>query len=91
MGVLDRLGRFDDKTLLYRAGEGRVASPRTVVVVLIAGQVIAAIAVAVVLALFGPAALPVGFGLDIAFVVAYVVWRRRRNRCLTGSPTTSPS
>lgn len=86
MGVLDRLGRFDDKTLLYRAGEGRVASRRTVVVVLIACQVIAA-----VLAYFGPAALPVAFGLDIAFVVAYVVWRRRRNRRLTGSPTTYPS
>lgn len=30
------------------------------------------------------------FVAAVAFLVAYVVWRRRRNRRLTGSPTAWP-
>ncbi len=89
----DRLGEIDDKTVIYRRNgpEQRIHWGRW------AGASAAAWALAAVL---GPLAqtllgdrvgLLVLLGIVLAFLVAGVICRRRRNKRLTGSPTTWPS
>lgn len=82
--VGERFGRWDDRSRLDgNASRWLVRSLAvTFAVVLIGGAV-------------GPLLTPTGyvvaFVLTVAVLIAYVVWRRRWNRRLTGSPTTWPA
>jgi hypothetical protein len=93
MRFRDRLGRLDDELVIYSAHDPqqRIHWRR-----LIASYLVGSIAAGVLLALagrvIGELAAAIGVGLlAVGFVVAYVIWRRRRNTRLTGSPTTWPS
>ena len=86
-------GRFDDESVIYSASDDgqRVAWRRLGATWAVGSLLVAA------LAWLGRAvgneagvmiALLVGL---VAFLVGYVIWRRRRNTRLTGSPTTWPT
>jgi Flp pilus assembly protein TadB len=93
MGLGERAGRFDDESVIYRADdpEQKVAWRRLGSSYLV-GTALAAVLIAGGGAVFGEGAAIVGVLVaSVAFLVAYVIWRRRRNRRLTGSPTTWPS
>lgn len=93
MGLGERAGRFDDESVIYRADDPE----QKVVWKRLGGSYLVGTALATVLiaggrAVFGEGAAIVGvLVVSLAFVVAYVIWRRRRNRRLTRSPTTWPS
>lgn len=93
MGIGERAGRFDDESVIYRADdpEQKVAWKRLGVSYL-AGTILATALIAGATAVAGEGAAIVGVLVaSVAFVMAYVIWRRRRNRRLTGSSTTWPS
>ena len=94
MGRLsDRLGELDDNSVIYRADdpEQKVHWSRLGVAWAI-GKVVSVLLLGIAALLFGElAGAIIGFVLAVTFVVFYVVWRRRRNKRLTGSPTTWPS
>lgn len=94
MGKLgDKLGRLDDKSVIYRANdpEQKVAWGRAALA-WIGGSVLVGGLTAV-----GNAAGDEGLALAassvgiVVFLIGYVIWRRRRNKRLTGSPTDWPS
>jgi hypothetical protein len=60
------------------------------VVILIAVVVVIDVVVRVSGARLGGWSYLAAAGLTLAFLVWYVLWRRGRNRALTGSPTTWP-
>src|SRR5687768_1828365 len=84
----DRFGKWDDQSVVYRADDpkqhvawGRVGWAYAI------GTGVAGVSLFLArvfdVQLVATAVLGVG---SLVFVVAYVVWRRRRNRRLTGSP-----
>ena len=94
MGKLsDKLGRFDDRSAIYRTDdpEQRVSWARLVESSLAASLVGGALVAA------GRAMDIEGLLIAVVLIVAvvllafYVVWRRRRNERLTGSPSRWPS
>jgi hypothetical protein len=89
----DRLGEYDDTHVIYRADdpEQRFAWG-TASKVWIATKMFSIAFLVVVGALVGPGlACLLLIGLGLAELVWYVIWRRRRNRRLTGSPTRWPT
>lgn len=92
MGLGKRLGEFDDRTAIYRTNdpEQRVHWG-SLVVTFLAASVTFSVLMAVGRATIGESAALGAFAVMIlAFLVFYVVWRRRRNERLTGSPTEWP-
>jgi hypothetical protein len=89
MGRLgERFGKFDDNTAVYRSDdpEQKVHWVRAAV-----GYVLGSAVFAGMWLLFGEgAAAMIGLAGVVAGLIVYVVWRRRRNRRLTGSPTKWP-
>ena len=90
MGRLgDRLGRWDDRSVIYRAddpehrvawgrlGRTYLATAALVAVLIAVGRAVGAEDLTI--ALIG--------GGSLLFLIVYVIWRRRRNRVLTGSAT----
>lgn len=91
--VGDRLGKFDDESVIYRADDPdqKVHWPR-VAVANVVGSILAALVLAGATRLLGDVAgILLSLVLGIAYMVLYVIWRRRRNKRLTGSATTWPS
>ena len=89
----DRLGKWDDRNVIYRADdpEQKVHWRRAGLSVVVA-EVVAGIAMAVTLLLVPkPQAYVILMVGIVMFLVSYVIWRRRRNRRLTGSPDKWPS
>jgi hypothetical protein len=90
---LHRFGKWDDSSVIYRADdpEQKVHWPRLAMAWAVA-RVVAALLIAgagfVVEELAGAI---IALALTVIFLVIYVIWRRRRNHRLTGSPTTWPS
>ena len=93
MGLGDRLGRFDDESVIYSADDAtQKIEWRRLGVAYVVGTVLAGLLIAGADRLLGqPSGSLAVFGLFVVLVVMYVVWRRRRNRRLTGSATTWPS
>lgn len=89
MGLGERLARFDDESAVYKAGSGfDKAGVATTVGALLVVMVLMTGAIALV----GEAALWMVLGpIAIVFLPVYVMWRRRRNARMTGSPTEWPS
>ncbi len=91
-GLGDRLGKFDDDSVIYRADDPaqKVDWPRMAVACVV-GSALAALLIGGADRLFGQ---PVGalavIGLTIVLLTLYILWRRRRNERLTGSATTWP-
>lgn len=93
VGLGEKFGRWDDRSVIYRADdpEQRVAWGRLGLSVLATSAVVGLmIAVAGGVDL-GDLASAVIFGGSVLFLIGYVIWRRRRNRGLTGSPTKWPT
>lgn len=93
MGIGERVGRFDDESVIYRADdpEQKVAWKRLGGSFLV-GTILATALIAGATAVVAEGAAVVGVLVAaVAFLVAYVIWRHWRNRRLTGSPTTWPS
>lgn len=93
VGLGERAGRFDDESVIYRADdpEQKVAWKRLGGAYLV-GTILATALIGGATAVLGEAAAIVGVLIaTVAFLVTYVIRRRRRNRRLTGSPTTWPS
>ncbi|NHC15035.1 hypothetical protein [Motilibacter deserti] len=93
MGLTERLGRWDDKRVVYRQGQPlREARLGSLMIWRAIGAGLAAALVGLLTLVVGrTAALLSALALVCAFLVAYVVWRRRRNGRMTGSSTTWPS
>ena len=93
MGRLgDRLGKLDDKSVIYRADDPaqRIEWRRFGVAYLL-GTVLAGLLIAGADRLFGqPFGSLAVIGLAVVLLIMYVLWRRRRNQRLTGSATTWP-
>ncbi|HSH60220.1 MAG TPA: hypothetical protein VK988_11380 [Acidimicrobiales bacterium] len=91
--LLDHFGKWDDNSVIYRADdpEQKVHWLRLALTWVVA-RVVAALLIAgagfVVEELAGAI---IALALTVVFLVIYVIWRRRRNQRLTGSPTTWPS
>jgi hypothetical protein len=94
MGKLgDRLGRLDDQLVIYRADDPhqKVHGLRLAATYVV-GTGLVLLLVAAGSRLFGEAAAAtVGFVLVVVLLVAYVTWRRHRNKELTGSSTRWPT
>lgn len=73
---------------VYVKGRGSTATPGRVVLTVLA--VVAGSLAAYLLASRGVEGALAAIVLSVVWVVGYVVWRRARNRRLTGSPTTFP-
>lgn len=91
--LLERLAEWDDRSVIYRADdpEQKVHWDR-LVLAKVAGSLIVFGLLGCLGAIFGKPA--VFFVIFLAFLVgfpSYMVWRRNRNRRLTGSPTKWPS
>jgi protein-S-isoprenylcysteine O-methyltransferase Ste14 len=90
--ISEALGRLDDRSVMHRADDpdGR-PNLRLAALGLLIGAV-AAVALRTVLAwAVGPEAANITVTLTaIIGLAAYLMWRRRRNRRLTGSPTQWP-
>jgi len=89
----DRIGDWDDKNVVYsRSSPEKGVRWRLAGVSLAVGRV-AAIATILAVRVFirGDGAYVVVMGLLVLYLVAYVVWRRRRNRRLAGSSANWPS
>jgi uncharacterized membrane protein YfcA len=88
----DRLGKLDDRSVIYRTDdpEQRVHWRRA------GGAYVGGTALFVVLSavlrsfVSQDVALAIVFAAAVAFLIVYVIWRRRRNKRLTGSPTSWP-
>ncbi len=94
MGRLgDRLGKLDDKSVIYRAGDpAQKVEWRRFGVAYVLGTVLAGLFIAGADHLVGqPFGSLVVICLAVVLVIMYVLWRRRRNKRLTGSATTWPS
>ena len=88
----DRLGRFDDDSVVYRAGDpAQKVHWRRLAVAYVAGSMLAGLLLAAGERVLG---VPMGalavVALMTVLVGLYIVWRRRRNQRLTGSPTRWP-
>jgi uncharacterized membrane protein YfcA len=92
-GWADRLGRFDDRNVIYRAHdpEQRIAWRRLLVACALGGLPAAAVLYLVSQVVPEPYDSLTLLAVAVLWVAAYCVWRRRRNRRLTGSPTTWPA
>ena len=88
----DRLGRFDDDSVIYRADDpAQKVHWRRLAVAYVTGSVLAGLLIAGADRVLGqPMGAVAVVALIAALVVLYLVWRRRRNRRLTGSPTMWP-
>ena len=87
----DRFGGWDDQSGVYRAGDPeRHVALRRLVWIYIASGVATAIVMAIGLALGVDLSAIVIVG-SLLILVAYMTWRRRRNRRLTGSPRQWPT
>lgn len=94
MGHLgDRLGEYDDNSVIYRADDpAQKIHWRRLAMSFVVGSLVAAVLLFAADRLIGGwAAQVVVLVLTVVFLVAYLVWRRRRNARLTGSPTTWPN
>ena len=94
MGRLgDRLGKLDDKSVIYRADDpAQKVEWRRLGVAYVLGTVLAGLLIAGADRLFGqPFGSVAVIGLGVVLLIPYVLWRRRRNQRLTGSATTWPS
>ncbi len=93
MGLGDRHGRFDDESVIYRTDDPeQKVHWRRLAFSYVVGSLLAIAVIAGAGAVVGEgAAITALLVAAVAFLVAYVIWRRRRNRRLTGSPTTWPS
>jgi Flp pilus assembly protein TadB len=88
----DRVGQFDDDSVIYRADDPQQKVHwRRLVVAYVIGSCLAGLLMAVGARVIGELAAAVTLLVfTIAVTAAYIVWRRRRNERLTGSPTTWP-
>ena len=90
----ERVGRLDDESVIYRADdpEQRVHWGRAFTTYVVGGLVVGGLLTAgrALNLSEGTALVAIAAG-TVAFLVGYVIWRRRRNKRLTGSPTTWPS
>ncbi|MBW3651370.1 MAG: hypothetical protein KY458_12460 [Actinobacteria bacterium] len=94
MGKLgDKLGGFDDTSVVYRADdpEQRVSWVRLVGSYLTASLIVGALVVAGRVMDVEGLVIASVLIIVVVFLAFYVVWRRRRNERLTGSPTRWPS
>lgn len=93
MGLGDRLGKFDDESVIYRADDPTQRIEwRRFGVAYVLGTVLAGLLIAGADRLLGqPSGSLAVIGLSVVLMIMYVLWRRRRNRRLTGSATTWPS
>ncbi len=94
MGNLgDKLGRFDDRSMVYRADDPkqRLSWVRLVGSYLTASIVVGALVVAGRVMDVEGLAIAAVLIVALVFLAFYVVWRRRRNERVTGSPTRWPS
>ncbi len=88
--LLDRLGRFDEEKRIYPTKDGGFAWRRFAIGYVIGSIVVGGLILGLGL-LVGEAAAAASFlVISVVGVIAYVVWRRDRNRRLTGSPTKWP-
>lgn len=88
----DRLGKLDDRNVIYRTNdpEQRVHWQRAGAAY-IGGTALFVVLSAVLRSFMSQdAALAIVFAGVVAFLIVYVIWRRRRNKRLTGSPTSWP-
>ena len=91
-GTGDGLGALDDRTVVHRRGRplsetrwGLAGAARAV------GGILAAVLLGVAgMILDPPWSYVAVLVLVVGALTAYVLWRRDRNRRLTGSPTTWP-
>ena len=92
MATGDRLGRFDDYSVIYRADDrGQKVHWRRLAVACVAGSMLAGLLLAAAERVLGrPMGALAVVALMTVLVVLYIVWRRRRNQRLTGSPTMWP-
>lgn len=94
MGKLsDRLSKADDESVVYRADD---AEQRVRWGPLVGGLLLGSVLVKAGTGLLPSTVggLPVAllmFAGAVVVLIAYIVWRRRRNKRLTGSATTWPS
>lgn len=89
----EKLGQLDDESVVYRADDPKQqVNWGRAIPAYIAGGLVAAglLAARRALVLSEGAAILAVLAASVAFLVVYVVWRRRRNRRLTGSPTSWP-
>ena len=93
VGLDDHLGKFDDKSVIYRADDpAQKVEWRRFGVAYVLGTVVAAVLIAGADRLFGqPFGSVAVIGLAVVLVTTYLLWRRRRNQRVTGSATTWPS
>lgn len=89
----DRFGRIDDESVIYRADDpAQKVERRRFGVAGVLGVVLAGLLIAGADRVFGRTfGLLAVFGLAVVMAITYVLWRRRRNKRLTGSATTWPS
>lgn len=86
----EMLGRLDDRSVIYRADdpEQRVSWKN----LMVAPAIIVAVSIAARAAgVSQDMVLGVLSALAVLFLPFYLVWRRRRNKRMTGSATTWPS
>ena len=94
MGRLgDRLGRFDDDSIIYSADDpAQRVHWRRVAVSYVVGSALAGLLLAGAdLVLGQPFGVLAAVGITLVILILYIPWRRRRNERLTGSATTWPS
>ena len=93
MGLGDHLRKFDDESVIYRADDPTPKIDwRRFGVAYVVGTAVAGLLIAGADRLLGqPSGSLAAIGLSVVLMIMYVVWRRRRNRRLTGSSTTWPS
>jgi Flp pilus assembly protein TadB len=89
----DRLGKFDDDSIIYRADDpAQKVHWRRVAVSYVVASALAGLLLAGADLVLGQAlGVLAVIGLTLVFLTSYILWRRRRNERLTGSATTWPS
>jgi O-antigen/teichoic acid export membrane protein len=92
-GRAEKLGHLDDRSVVYRADdpEQRIAWRRLLVSCALGSLLAAAVLYVTSQVAPEPYNSLILLAIAVPLIAAYCVWRRRRNRRLTGSPTTWPS
>ena len=91
-GLRERLARFDDRHTIYRSDDpGHKIYWRRWFLSGALGKAVGVVLIAVLGLLIGETAGAIAtLVIALVFLTAYLVWRRRRNRRMTGSATTWP-